>query len=110
MPRLAEHLQGRAELRRVVRVVRRHRRHDQRVAAEQVAHERRLLGRLHLLDPQGRVHLGHAVDRDDREPADLLELLVEQVRLEQRVDLALAAQVDRRRDGPDLAALAGQRA
>ena len=49
----------------------------------------------------------NAVDRNDRQTVNLLELLEQIVGLEERIDL-LPAEVHRRRNRPDLAAVAGK--
>ena len=96
----AEQLQRDAEFRRVVGIVHRDRRHDQRVAAELLADDRRLLLGLDFGQVQRGVHRDHLVHRNHADVVDGRELVIQQIRLQQRVDVGLTAQVDGRGDGP----------
>jgi hypothetical protein len=100
--RRLKQLQGSAELRRIVRVVCGYRRHDQSVAFEQLAHLRRLLGGFYPVDSQPGEHFHHAIHRHDRHPVNLLKLLIDVISLQQRIDVALPAEVHGRRDRPNL--------
>ena len=89
MLRRLEQLQGGAQFRRVVRLICRHRRDNQRIALKQLANLRRLLRRLDAVDLQPRVYFRHPIDRHDGQPVNLLKLLVDVVGLEERVDTLL---------------------
>ena len=94
-------MQRRTNLRRVIRVVQRHRRHHQCVTSEHITHQRRLFWRLHTVDPQPRVRLDYAIDRNHRQAVDLLKLHIQRVSLQQRINAMFTAEIDCRRDRPD---------
>ena len=100
--RLAKQLERCAKLRRVVRVEHCDRRHHQRIASEQIAHQRGLFGGLSRCRSQPGINFGNAVDRDDGQSVDLLELAVQVVGLQQRIDICLPAEIDRGGNRPDL--------
>ncbi|MEM6313224.1 MAG: hypothetical protein AAF743_04010, partial [Planctomycetota bacterium] len=79
-----------------------------RVDVERFADHRALVARLHLLEPERGHCFDDAVDRHADQALGLTDFLEEQVALQERVDAALAGEIDRGGDGPGLFADTGK--